>query len=139
MSRLVFEVGGGNAEWIADGVPFAAGEHVFEDAPPELIRLASTAHDAKVGVTVSEGLDESAYQSQEDGEAALKEAMGEHHVVTLPDGTSRSYWTGPWFLGNVEQHELEKQLAAEREAAGEESMVIDVGAVQSISSVLGDG
>lgn len=96
--RLVFNVLHG---------PWTAGEHgtfvdevTVDDPDPELVRFASHAHAAGV-LQVTEGLDDGDVESQEDSEAKLAEAMGEHKVDDQPDGTRISYWTGPWQEGNA--------------------------------------
>lgn len=84
----------------------------IDEPSAELVEAAGHAHAAGV-LQVSEGLDLSTVQSQEDAEQAQVAAMGEHRVEDRPDGTRRSYWTGPWHEGNVQQHvlDLEAKLA----------------------------
>ena len=74
-----------------------------DDASPELVRLASHAH-AGGALEVLEGLDEGAVQSQEEGEKALAEAQGTHHIVQNKDGTRTGFWDGAWGRGNVEDY-----------------------------------
>lgn len=110
--------------WLA-GEKFDAGDHEIAEPSPELVKHAGSAH-AAGAIAVTDGLDVSHVQSQTDGEAALRDAMGDHHVVSLPDGTSRSYWSGPWFEGHLEQAGLD--AASQEIAAGD---------VQDIGEVLG--
>lgn len=75
---------------------------------PALVRLAAHAHAAGV-IDVTEGLEPSDVQSQEDGEAALAAAQGDWvDSVQNEDGTvTPGYWTGPWHEANVLQHNLQ--------------------------------
>jgi len=94
MSVLVFEVGGGLAKWVCGdtGEVFEAGEHTVEFPSADLVRCVSASHDANVGVIVTEGLDETAFQSQEDGEAANAEAVA----------------SGEWREANIAQFAIDK-------------------------------
>lgn len=106
-----------DSAWFADGQEFPAGEHTIEKPDGALVRLAGSGHAAGV-IDVTDGLDTSHVQSQEESEEALRVAMGEHVVENLPDGTRRSYWTGPWYDGNVRQGLLDE---ARRELAKAEN------------------
>lgn len=86
-----------NSSWTADGEEFPADGNPYEIERPskDLVRLASCSHDAGV-INVTEGLDESAYQSQEDGEAAYAAAME----------------NGSWHESNAVQAELDAAAKA---------------------------
>ena len=105
-TRLVFQTLHGPIYFDGEG-PFV-DEVVIENPGHKLIKLASHAH-ASGAVKVSEGLDLSDVQSQEDGEAALVKAMGEHVTKQNADGTGTSYWTGPWWEGQVENARLAEE------------------------------
>lgn len=99
-----------HSEWVADGESFPANDNPYEieDASDDLVRLATAAHHAGA-LNVTEGLADGVVQSQEDGEAALQEAMGEY-VPAKPtaDGTMEpGYWTGPWYEGHMAQAEAD--------------------------------
>lgn len=124
MAGLAFNVKIG--PWSADGYgPFVDAVSI-DDAPPELVRLAAHAHSAGV-IEVTEGLDETAFQSQEDGEAALAAAQGDWvEGERRPDGTQEpGRWSGGWHDGSLAQHQLDearKALAA-AEAGGDQEDV----------------
>lgn len=84
-------------------------ENEVEDPSDELVRLAAHAHDAGI-IEVTEGLDESHIQSQEDGEAAQEASKGEWVERTWnADGTANpGHWDGPWAAGNQAQYDLEQ-------------------------------
>lgn len=94
--------------WTADGETFPAGEHTVEDASPELVRAAGSAHAAGV-LEVTEGLDTSHVESDEDSLKALAEAMGEWVEAERHPETGAlvkpGYWTGPWHEGNLAAQE----------------------------------
>lgn len=100
-TRLAFRTLHG--PWSANGEGPYVDDVEIDDPTPELVRLASHAHAAGV-LEVTDGLDLAGVQSQEDGEAALLEAMGDPKLDLRPDGTRRSYWTGPWHEGNLRDH-----------------------------------
>lgn len=120
MSQLTFTTLTGS--WTADGQTFA-GEVTVDDASPGLVRLAGSAH-AAGAIEVSEGLDMSHVESDEDSLKALEAAMGdwvdaERHPDT-GEVLEPGYWTGPWHEGN---------LAAQETTAigpGEAEVVVDV-------------
>lgn len=95
--------------WSAEGYGPFVDEVTVEEPDAELVRLAAHAHDAGV-LEVTEGLDESHVQSQEDGEAAHEAAQGSWvERVWNPDGTATpGYWSGGWQIGNAAQHDLEQ-------------------------------
>lgn len=76
---------------------------------PALVRLAAHAHAAGV-IDVTEGLEPSDVQSQEDGEAALAAAQGDW-IEPVRDDTGAviepGRWSGPWHDANVLQHNLQ--------------------------------
>jgi hypothetical protein len=115
-----------HSSWHADGEEFAAGDHEIAKPSKQLIHLASHAH-AAGALDVSEGLDLSTVQSQEDGEKALAEAMGEHTVTLNPDGTRTSRWSGPW----QEAQDAQAALEAEQRANGGVTIGIDVEAAEA--------
>lgn len=101
--------------WQADGFGPYVDTVTVEDAPPELVRLAAHAHSAGI-LDVTEGLDESQIQTQEEGEAAYAAAQGTWiEGGWNPNGTaSPGRWSGGWHEGSLAQHELDearKQLA----------------------------
>lgn len=117
--------------WSADGFGPYVDLVTVDDPPAELVRLASHAHAAGV-LDVTEGLDESATQSQADGEAAYAAAQGTWvEQVWNADGTATpGYWSGGWHVGNQAQHKLDEakqQLAAastdEEKAAAEANLL----------------
>ena len=110
-----------------DGEEFAAGEHEIADPSPALVRLAGSAHAAGV-IEVSEGLDTSHVESQEDSEAKLTEAMGSWVEPELqPDGTKApGYWDGPWWEGHMATGEAAAAGTAQAEVA------IDVAAGEDV-------
>lgn len=124
-TRLVFTPLHGDFYVDGEG-PFTEPETVIENADPDFVRKVSHAH-AAGAVEVHEGLDLSTVQSQEDGEAMLREAMGEHRIERLPDGSLRSYWTGPWQHGQ----DLQAALEAEARDRGELGIEADVDVVES--------
>lgn len=114
------------SELILDGESYPAGEHEIAKPNKQLIRLVNHAALADPsGVEVLEGQDDSGWQSQEDGEKALAEAMGTHEVINNPDGTRTSRWTGPWQEGQ----DLQAAIDAENRAklnTGDAEANIDV-------------
>lgn len=117
-NRLAFNVLLGT--WTPeDGETFVDAVEL-DDASDELVRLAAHAHDAGI-IEVTEGLDESHIQTQEEGEAALAAAQGEWVERTWnADGTANpGHWDGGWHVGNLAQYDLEqaqKRLAAAKVA-----------------------
>lgn len=101
---LTFEVV--YSEWVADGEVFSANDnpHEIERPSEALLTLAGSAHHAGA-IRVEDGLEDGHVQSQEDGELALVEAMGEWvGEKRLEDGTSEpGYWSGPWGESNRAQ------------------------------------
>lgn len=129
-----------NEIWLA-GEKYESGDHEIEKPSADLVKHAGSAH-AAGELTVTDGLDDSHVQSQEDAEAALAAAMGEwvdavqvDAVFAVDEEGARlidddgepvvleaaylipGYWTGPWHEGNVGQYELEQTQKHEREAA----------------------
>lgn len=136
--RLVFDVLLGT--WTPeDGDTFV--DHVeLDDASDELVRLAAHAHDAGI-IEVTEGLDESHIQSQEDGEAAYAAAQGEWVDQTWnEDGTANpGYWSGGWRVGHVAQYDLEaaqKRVAVAKVALAAAKAAEDDDACEAAASEL---
>lgn len=95
--------------WSADGYGPYVDQVTVEDPSPELVRLAAHAHSAGV-LDVTEGLDESHIQTQEEGEAAYAAAQGTWVPESWNlDGTSTpGYWSGGWHVGNQAQYALDQ-------------------------------
>jgi hypothetical protein len=112
-NRLVFETVHG--PWSALGVEYVDRVEL-EDADPELVKLAGSAHAAGV-ITVLEGLDVSHVESQEDSEAALAAAMGDWIEPVRDPETGvlleRGRWSGPWQEGHDANAELADHGVAE--------------------------
>ena len=115
VARFVIGDGEGNE---AHG--WDSGIQVVADADDELRSLVGNAGMSDPSaVRLIHGADVSGYQSQEDAEAALAEAMGEPTAVNNPDGTTTHGWTGPWHEANLEQGRIdEEQRAAALEESG---------------------
>lgn len=112
--------------WTAGDEGTFVDENEVEDPSAELVRLAAHAHDAGI-IEVTEGLDESHIQSQEDGEAAQEEAKGAWVDSTWnEDGTATpGFWEGAWGIGNIAQYELEqaqRRVAAAKAGDDEEEL-----------------
>lgn len=113
---LSFTVNPGYGSWEAEGYGPYVDQVIIEDPDAALVRLAAHAHSAGV-IDVTEGLDESFIQTQEEGEAAYAAAQGTWIESTWkPDGTaSPGRWSGGWHDGSLAQYELDqarKRLAS---------------------------
>jgi hypothetical protein len=122
VAPLTFEVLHGS--WAADGEVYDAGVHEIDNADTKLVELASHAH-AAGALNVSVGLDPAAVESQEASEQALVEAMGEHIVRDLPDGTRVSFWTGPWQEGNCLDYLATRGELLDRDADSDDPFQYD--------------
>lgn len=100
---------------------FVAGDNEVEEPSAELVKLAGSA-DAAGTIEVTEGLDDSHVESQEESEAKLAEAMGEWvEPERQKDGTTKpGYWTGDWYEGHV------GQTAADADADRDSVEIADV-------------
>ena len=94
--------------WTAGDEGVFAEETTVEKPSKNLVRFAAHAHHAGV-IDVTDGLDLSHVQSQEDAEKAQEAARGSWVERTwADDGTAvPGYWDGPWGVGNLAQHDLE--------------------------------
>lgn len=113
---LTFTVNPGYGSWSAEGFGPYVDQVTIDDPSPELVRFAAHAHSAGV-LDVTEGLDESQIQTQEEGEAAYAAAQGTWiEGGWNPDGTaSPGRWSGGWQDGSLAQYELDearKRLAS---------------------------
>lgn len=101
-----------NEVWLA-GEQYLPGEHEVGRPTKEQTAHAAAAH-ATGDIEVTEGLDETHVQSQEDAEAAYKVAQGEWVPISYgKDGQAiPGYWSGGWRDGNVLQYRLEQAQAA---------------------------
>lgn len=125
-----------DTETVLAGETFLPGEHEIDKPSAELVLHAGSAHAAGL-IEVTEGLDTSHVQSQEDAEAAYAAAQGEwtpgelvpaviernedgtpalnekgEKVVLQEAYTAPGTWSGPWQAGNVLQSRLEQALAS---------------------------
>jgi hypothetical protein len=130
-SRLVFKVLYG--PWSAGDFGPYVDEASVDDPHPDLVKAAGSAHAAGV-LHVSEGLDESHVESQEASEEKLAEAMGDHVVKDLSDGTRVSYWTGPWQEGNCLDYMATRGALLARHDDPEDEFKYDDATAESIRS-----